>query len=184
MGTPPHRNDDTVANIDAANELEERLARYRHAIRAAPPPSEHRRIRGMDRALAEIVDRCLAVNPDDRFANVQEVLDALAARKLNRSRLPLMVIGFVGPLLILLVTSFFSFEGYRQAVIDAEHGYRQWALENNEFAAQLAAEKVTGQLSRYFEIAREEAENADFLKHFFSVVTDSPALKGLNDSIT
>src|SRR3954468_10642977 len=109
IGTPPHRNDDTVANIDAASELEERLERYRHAIRAAPPPSEHRRIRGMDRALAEIIDRCLAANPEDRFANVQEVLDALAARKLNRSRLPLMVIGFVGPLLILLVTSFFSF---------------------------------------------------------------------------
>src|SRR4051794_24957123 len=100
IGVPPHRNDDTVANIDAANELEERLARYRHAIRAAPPPAEHRRLAGMDRALAEIIDRCVAVNPADRFANVQEVLDALAARKLNRSRLPLMVIGFVGPLLI------------------------------------------------------------------------------------
>ena len=73
------------SKIDAASELEERLARYRHAIRAAPPPSEHRRVPGVDRALAEIIDRCLAVNPDDRFANVQEVLDALAARKLNRS---------------------------------------------------------------------------------------------------
>ena len=64
VGTPPHRNDDTVANIDAANELEERLARYRHAIRAAPPPSEHRRITWHRPALAEIIDRCLAVNPN------------------------------------------------------------------------------------------------------------------------
>ena len=37
VGVPPHRNDDTVGKIDAASELEERLARYRHAIRAAPP---------------------------------------------------------------------------------------------------------------------------------------------------
>jgi serine/threonine protein kinase len=183
-GNPPHRSDDTVAHIDAASELEERLSRYRHTIRAAPPPSEHRRVRGMDRALAEIIERCLAANPDDRFDNVQEVLDALAARKLNRSRLPLMVIGFVGPLLILLVTSFFSFEGYRAAVIDAEHGYGQWALQNNEFASQLAAEKVTGQLSRYFEIARDEAENPDFLQHFFAVINNSPALKKLNDPAT
>src|SRR5207248_5047754 len=125
--------------IDAATGLEERLAHYRHSIRASPPPSEHRRVAGVDRALAEIVDRCLAVNPDDRFANVQEVLDALAARRLNRERLPLMVLGFLGPLLILAVTSFFSYEGYERAVRNAEHGYGQWALQDNQFAAQLAA---------------------------------------------
>src|SRR5262245_19311027 len=74
VGVPPHRNDDTVSKIDAAGELEERLAHYRHTIRAAPPPGEHRKIAGVDRALPEIIDRCLAANPDDRFANVQEVL--------------------------------------------------------------------------------------------------------------
>src|SRR6478735_4276773 len=64
IGIPPHRNEDTVGKIDAATELEERLARYRHTIRTAPPPGEHRRVPGMDRALAEIIDRCLAANPD------------------------------------------------------------------------------------------------------------------------
>jgi hypothetical protein len=184
VGLPPHRNDDTISKIDAASELEDRLARYRHAIRSAGTPTEHRRVAGMDRALADIIDRCLAVNPDDRFDNVQEVLDALAARRLNRSRLPMMVIGFVGPLLILLVTSFFSFQGYLRAVMNAEHGYGQWALQNNEFAAQLAAEKVTGQLSRYFEIARDEAENADLREIFLAVVNDSPGLKKLDDPAT
>src|SRR5262245_39225501 len=52
--TPPHRNADTIGKIDAASALKLRLSRYRHAIRAAPPASEHRRVRGMDRALAEI----------------------------------------------------------------------------------------------------------------------------------
>ena len=85
----------------------------------------------MDRALAEIIDRCLAANPDDRFDNVQEVLDALAARSLNRSRLPLMVLGFLGPLLALLVTAFFSYRGYARAVENAEGGYTAWALQNN-----------------------------------------------------
>src|SRR6185369_7287576 len=42
VGTPPHRNDDTVSKIDAASELELRLAHYRHSIRSAPPPAEHR----------------------------------------------------------------------------------------------------------------------------------------------
>lgn len=184
VGIPPHRNDDTVGKIDAATELEDRLARYRHAIRAAPPPSEHRKLPGMDRALAEIIDRCLAVNPDDRFDNVQEVLDALAARALNRSRLPLMVLGFLGPLLALLVTAFFSYRGYVRAVGNAEHGYTAWALQNDQFAAQLAAEKVTGQISRYFELARDEAQNADFRALFDAVTDNSPALRQITDRAT
>jgi eukaryotic-like serine/threonine-protein kinase len=184
VGSPPHRNDGTVSHIDSAGDLADRLARYRHAIRAAPLAAEHRRVPGMDRALAEIIDRCLAVNPDDRFANVQEVLDALAARDRNRERLPMMVLGFLGPLLVLLVTAFFSYRGYARAVENAEQGYAQWALQNNKFAAELAAEKVTAQLSRYFEIARDEAENAAFRPLLFSVADGSQALERLTSRDT
>jgi len=184
VGTPPHRNDDTVGKIDAASELELRLSNYRHSIRSAPPPTEHRRVSGVDRALAEIIERCLAVNPDDRFANVQEVLDALMARRLNRSRLPLMVLGFFGPLLALLITAFFSYQAYYRAVENAEHGYSTWALDNNQFAAQLAAEKVTAQLSRYFELANDEARNAALLDFFYPVADGSPALVKLSDPTT
>jgi len=181
VGVPPHRNDDTVGKIDAASDLEERLSRYRHSIRSAPLPAEHRQVSGVDRPLAEIIDRCLAVNPDDRFANVQEVLDALNARKLNRSRMPLMVLGFLGPLLALLITAFFSYRGYARAVENAERGYSVWALQNNQFAAELAAERVTGQLTRYFELAQTEAQNSAFLPLFFKVADESPTLAKLND---
>src|SRR5262245_26511221 len=184
LGIPPHRNDDTVGKIDAAGELEDRLAHYRHSIRSAPLPSEHRRVPGVDRALAEIIDRCLAVNPDDRFANVQEVIGALEARQRNRSRLPLMVLGFVGPLLALLITAFFSYRGYARALENAEQGYGVWAIENNQFAAQLAAEKVTGQITRYFELANTEAADPTFSSLFFTVAKESSTLKKLVDPQT
>jgi hypothetical protein len=170
VGTPPHRNDDTLDKIDSAANLSDRLARYRHAIRAAPPPSEHRKIPGMDRGMAEIIDRCLAVNPNDRFANVQEVLDALAARRRNRERLPLMVLGFVGPLLVLLVTAFFSYRGYARSVENAERGYAQYALESNQFASELAAKKVQAEISGYFGIAQSEVEQSRFRLPFFDVI--------------
>lgn len=184
VGAPPHRNDSTVSQIDSASDLTDRLSRYRHAIRVAPQPQEHRKIPGMDRALADIIDRLLAVNPTDRFANVQEVLDALAARERNRSRLPLMVLGFVGPLLVLLVTALFSYLGYTRAVANAEQENSRWALKNNQSMAQLAAERVTGQLGRYFEKARDEADNAAFREAFFEVADNSPALADLVDPNT
>ncbi|MEX2176061.1 MAG: protein kinase [Pirellulaceae bacterium] len=180
IGHPPHRNDATVGNIDSASDLPERLSRYRQTIRSAPPAAEHRKLRGMDRALADIVDRCLAADPQERFANVQEVLDALADRDRNRARLPLLVLGFAGPLLVVLVTAFFSYRGYERAVDNAEALSRQWALENNQFAADLAAEKVTGEIGRYFEIAREEADRPALLPHFFEVLA-SPSLARLSD---
>ena len=112
---------------------------------------------------------------------MQEVLDALAARRLNRQRLPLMVLGFLGPLLALLITAFFSYRGYARAVQNAEHGYSVWALQNDQFAAQLAAEKVTGQLTRYFELAHDEAQSSALLTLFFTVADQSAALQKLND---
>jgi hypothetical protein len=181
VGNPPHRNDDTVSKIDSGTDLADRLARYRKAIQTAPLPTEHRRIPGMDRAVAEIIDRCLAANPDDRFANVQEVLDALEARDLTRSRLPLMVLGFVGPLLVLLVTGFFSYRGYQRAVMDAEANSRQWAIEVNQYAAQLAAEKVSGEIGRYFEIARSEADRGELRPPLFELLGHSQNLANLSD---
>ena len=180
VGYPPHRNDATVGKIDSSSDLKTRLASYRHAIRSAPPPTDHRRVRGMDRSLADIIDRCLATNPHDRFANVQEVLDALADRDRNRAQLPLLVLGFVGPLLVLAITAFFSWRGYERAVDNAETGYRDWALENNRFAANLAAEKVTSEIARYFEIARDEADRGELLPLFVEALS-SPALERLHD---
>jgi eukaryotic-like serine/threonine-protein kinase len=53
----------------------------------------------MDRQLADIISKCLAVDPEERFSNVQAVLDALDARERQRTRRPLVVLGFAGPLI-------------------------------------------------------------------------------------
>ncbi|MDX1945928.1 MAG: protein kinase [Pirellulaceae bacterium] len=177
LGYPPHRNEAIIDQIDTAKDLPDRLARYRQAIRSAPPLTDHRRL--MDRALADILERCLAADPRRRFANVQEALDALAARDRNRARLPMMVLGFLGPLIVLLITALFSYRGYTRAVEQAERDYTQLALQNNHYAAELAAEKVTAQIGRYFEIARDEGELGGFRPLFYSTLA-APSLERLS----
>ena len=157
IGRPPHRHDHSVSRIETATDLEERLARYRQLIQESPVPQEHRRIRGVDSRLAEVIERCLAPSPENRFANVQEVLDALINRERAAARQKMMAIGLIGPLLVLLVASIFSWRGYQRAVGDTEVGYRKYARENNQFAARLAAEKVTSEIGKYFIIVRSEA---------------------------
>ncbi|MBC7855652.1 MAG: protein kinase, partial [Pirellulaceae bacterium] len=157
IGRPPHRHDHSVSRIETATDLEERLARYRQLIQESPVPQEHRRIRGVDSRLAEVIERCLAPNPENRFANVQEVLDALINRERAAARQKMMAVGLIGPLLVLLVAGIFSWGGYQRAVGDTEVEIRKWAHENNEFAARLAAEKVTSEIGKYYLIVRSEA---------------------------
>ena len=61
--------------------MNDRLSRYRHAIAKSAVPNEHRKVAGMDRALADIIDRCIAFDPDQRFDSVQSVLLALRQAK-------------------------------------------------------------------------------------------------------
>jgi serine/threonine protein kinase len=182
-GHPPHKSEGTISQIDTAHDLPERLARYREVITHSPPSTEHRHLRGMDRALADIVDRCLAPQPSQRFSNVQEVLDALAARQRNRNRLPLLLLGFLGPLLLLVVTAIFSWRGYVQAIENTEANYQQLAIENNSFTAQLAAEKVRNEIRTTFDIARDEAA-APQLQALLIPVLEGDALQKLNDAGT
>lgn len=180
VGLPPHRNDDSVTHIDTAGDLADRLARYRKLITSAALPSEHRRVAGIDRALADIVDRCLAPHPSDRFANVQEVLDALNARELSRSRRPLLVLGFAGPLILLSAMAFFGFRGYERAIKETAAVAEGRALENNDFAARLAAEKVTVKIANFFSIVQAESVKGDLATRLKPVL-ELPSLKTLDN---
>ena len=179
-GHPPHKNDVALGQMDSAGDLANRLSRYRSLINSAPPASEHRNLPGMDRALADIVDCCLAPDPNDRYANVQEVLDALESRQRNRSALPLLVLGFLGPLLLLAVTAAFSWRGYVQAAQNTEMNYQRLAIQNNSFTAQYAAERVRSEIRSSFDIAVEEAAHPQLQPLLVETLTIEPLAK-LND---
>jgi hypothetical protein len=180
VGLPPHRNDDSVSHIDTAGDLADRLARYRKLITSASLPNEHRRVAGIDRALAEIIDRCLAPHPSDRYANVQEVLDAVTAREQARSRRPMIVLGFAGPLILLSAMLLFGFRGYEKALSETASVARDRAIENNDFAAQLAAEKVTVKIANFFDLCQQEALLAE-LETFLNPVLQNAALRMLTN---
>jgi len=158
-GAPPHRTSDSDTLLEESSSLEERLARYRKLIEQSPTPRGHRRVAGMDRHLAEIVDRCLAGDPKKRFANVQAVLDALERRRLRRAQLPLLVLGVGAPILLLLVVSIFAYNGFSTAMNQSEAAIIDRALESNRFAAQFVAENVAGQINHRWRLLEQEASN-------------------------
>ena len=163
-GEAPHRNEKAVSEIDSVDNLTERLVRYREYLKTHSLPDGHRSIDGIDRSLIEIVDRCLAIDPNERYANVQSVLDALDAREALHERRPLLILGLIGPLLFLMITVLFAWWGYRQAVGDSERLLLVRSQMSNSFAADFVSEAVARRIEGYFRAVEEVAGDPQFQK--------------------
>jgi len=159
-GAPPHRSEELVARLEEAEDLPRRLSRYRRGIRNAPVPVDHRPVDGVDRALAEIIERCLAADPQDRYPTVQAVLAALDARAANRARRPAVILGGVGPPLVLLVVSLFAWAGFSSAVQKSEQALTQRAQQSNRFAARFVAKATAYELDRRYQAVEQLAASA------------------------
>ncbi|MCA9189283.1 MAG: protein kinase [Pirellulaceae bacterium] len=161
-GEPPFRTTEALSQIDASGDLTNRLLKYRTIIRKSPRPVAHRRVPGMDRALAEIIDRCLTVDPERRYPTVQSVLQALERRQLSHVRRPLLVLGVAGPLLLLATMGFFGYRAYRNAMRETEDVVTSRARESNQFAAQFVAETVADEIDHRYQAVEKVANDPEF----------------------
>lgn len=178
-GGPPYRDERRLARIDAAPDLAGRLERYRNEIGASPPPQEHRKVPGVDGMLADIVDRCLACDPRKRFPNVQTVLDALDARRQARLRRPLLLMGLVGPAVLLLIMIAVYTHAFGRAVAQAERMVNEQTQRSNRFAAKFLAKSFEAELADRFDLAEREAQRPELHAGIAAAMT-SPVLAQLN----
>lgn len=181
-GKIPHRNETLMSRIDTAGSLPKRLEHYRHAILHDARPAAHRARRGVDRELAAIVDRCIAPDPAHRFANVQQVLAALDQRDQIRQRRPLMLLGIVGPLLLMLASGIFAARSINEAGSQATEALRTEARASNQLAARYAARLLENELQRYFQILAQEATNPETLAVLRELL-QSPELTAMRQRI-
>lgn len=157
-GGPPHRTDEVVRQFEKTPHLVRRLAQYRRLIEQSPPPSGHEQVRCVDRALGEIIDRCLAVDPQERFPNAQAVLDALAHRAARRARRPMVVLGAALPALLLLVVTWSAWSGFSQALKWSGQELTGRASKGNHFAARYVARTAANELDRRYQAVERLAE--------------------------
>ena len=158
-GVPPHRTPETERRIESATSLDERLTEYRRLVRDGVKPSAHRRMRGVDRRLAEIVDHCLEPEPAKRFANAQAVLDALDQRERSQSFRPLLALGGLGPVLLMLALGMFYLDSMRDAVDSATRNVTTRALESDVLSVEILSRSVARELEKRTAELEEVAED-------------------------
>ncbi len=158
-GGPPYRTGKTVDAFERTPDLNQRLQHYRETLEQSPPPTAHRKVRGVNNMLAAIVDRCLAIDPQRRYANVQEVLDALDDRASRLARRRMMVMWAIGPALVLAVVTCFAWQGFSTAVRQSDEALTDRALASNGFAAQYVGRTAGDELLRRFELVEDVARS-------------------------
>ncbi|MFO7906314.1 MAG: protein kinase [Pirellulaceae bacterium] len=161
VGKPPHYSDDVLKQIEEASHLTSRLRVYRQWITTNKPPDEHRRVPGVDRVLAGIIDQCLHPNPKKRFPNVQSVLDTLHARDQARARRPLLLLGVLGPLLLLALMWFFGGRAADEALQKTRVAVEERVSQSSRFAAKFVAASVAAKIDRYYRAIEGTAQNAE-----------------------
>lgn len=160
-GEPPHRSPETLTLFDRAHDLGDKLAAYRRHLESVAVPTKHRDVPGVDRDLADIVTKCLQPNPTRRFPNPQAVLDALDMRTLRQRRRPLLVLGAIGPAVLLAVLSWFAWSVYRTSVRESDEALATKTLRTNDYAAQFVAGAVAGQINRRWISLEQQADDPD-----------------------
>ncbi|MFO0843695.1 MAG: serine/threonine-protein kinase [Gemmataceae bacterium] len=145
-GSPPRFDKGIHDELARTPDLTARLARYREWLRAAPPPSAHRGVPGVDAELARIVDRCLALDPGVRYPDAGELLAALKRRDEAHRRRPLVLFGLVATLFTLFVTAFTESRANSEAVDTYARDLTRQLVESNRSSASLVAGAIEEQL--------------------------------------
>ena len=182
-GAPPFRDAKLTEQIESSEKIGQRLAAYRSALSSAQTPKAHRGLPGVDRDLADIVDRCIAVDPAKRFHSVQSIIQALQNRDTRRAKRPLMLLGILGPLLLLGVMSLFGGWAFQQATSETTKAVIAKANESNLFKARLAARSAAERVEEYFRVAEQLAHDERFVEAFNNFAEDEE-LQPLREKIS
>ncbi|MFN3189610.1 MAG: protein kinase domain-containing protein [Aureliella sp.] len=161
VGSPPYRTPEVVETLDTADSIHDRLQRYRETIRSAKKPKLHYKRSGIDKTLCQIVDRCLSPEPADRYANIQQVIEALDSRNRARTRRPIYLLGILGPLLLLPLMLLFSTKSIRVAQDETIQELSQQAIQTNKYTCRVAAKTLESEIASLFGLIEDEASEAE-----------------------
>ncbi|QDT65012.1 serine/threonine protein kinase [Calycomorphotria hydatis] len=138
-GHPPHATDEVIAELNQCDTLARRLAKYREAIDVHGGSAFLEFPESVDDELKQIILRCLKSNPAERYPTAQAVQDALETRAQTQTRRPMLILGLIGPLLLLLAMTPFFVSMMRSAVSAARDREITQALDRNAMSVRLLA---------------------------------------------
>ena len=178
-GSAPNRSETDLKKIETSGGLKKRLKSYQTTINNAGNPADSMLRPDIDPPLRQIIRKCLAADPQERFSSVRDILDALQHRQTTRDRRPLTILGIFGPILLLAIMAIFSSLWYQQAVADAELAVRERVYESNAWISRHVALSVKDELRNYYNIVEQESSQGE-LPNVITTILGSSGLQNIH----
>ncbi|MDX1964991.1 MAG: serine/threonine protein kinase [Pirellulales bacterium] len=159
-GEPPRQTRELAARLENTSLLANRLEVYRRGLGPLSAAEIAAKFQ-LDWALAEILERCLALDPGERFANLTEVLTALDTRERRRRLWPLVTLGGVGPVVVMSCLALVAWWFFGNAFEDLRSSLTGKALESLKFAGHNVADAAGSDLANRFELVERLAADPD-----------------------
>ncbi len=158
-GKPPHEDRELLQTLQHTSSLPDRLRKYRDWVARRPRPEGHRQVKGMDRRLADIISQCLEVNPAQRPSDAGAVVAALARRRRDLRRQPLLLFGLIAPVVVMLVMTAFGALVGSSVLGRAQTALADQLQSNEEVMARLVANVLQNRID--YRVAEVERRSAD-----------------------
>ncbi|HRX53033.1 MAG TPA: serine/threonine-protein kinase, partial [Verrucomicrobiales bacterium] len=163
-GELPYMNDEITQELSSQDTLEKRLRSYSTLASHHSKPTAHRLHPGVDKPLADIIDTCLEADPRKRFPNVQSLLHALELRESRKSQRPMMLVGLVGPALVVLLMAVAAWFLFQKTIDTASAHLLQRTGESNHLAAKSIAERFSLEVDKRWRILESSAAYAPLME--------------------
>ncbi len=158
-GELPYFSDEVAKEISSRESLPDRLKSYTELVTKQPKPTAHRRNPRVDKQLANLIDRCLELEPARRLPNVQSILQALDLRESRRSQRPMMLVGLLGPLIAISLLACASVLLFRHTMNTASSSILNRTAESNQFAASSIADRFALEVDKRWRALEQEAQS-------------------------
>ncbi|MBQ2822362.1 MAG: protein kinase [Thermoguttaceae bacterium] len=172
MGRPPHYAPAFVDRIQEQKTLSGRLRAYRTLLLARPIPVDHRQLRGMSPRMAQILEKCLEPDPENRFQTMEELLADWKLCQKRSAKYPLFILGIILPVLLILVSGLFAVSEFRHAFRNGERFIMESTLRSTKFAADAVAKNVESEIYRRRSMLEELAGNWQFSNQIMEMERD------------
>ena len=182
-GRPPHATKENSRELASSSTVTDRLEKYRQLLQSDPSPLQHPAIQRLDKRLQSILRRCLHPDAAKRFANAQQVLDAVDARRQVRQQRPLLIFGLLAPLVLWVGTAALGFGAFDATVGSARATLVEQALAANSATAKVAAAAVDYNLSGVVRRVSREASRPRLESLVAQAGSDSKALQDYADDL-
>lgn len=167
-GRPPREDSTLKQQLENTAELSHRLKVYRDKVQSSARPRAHRNIPGVDRSLADIVDRCLELDPEKRFRDAQAVLVALRRRDRHRRQRSLVAFGMLVPVLLVLLLGLVAWGFTNRIVNETQAALLEETTRGDILQARLLAQDVAKTVPRHFEeyirLVEQTSTDPEFVK--------------------